>query len=460
MRLWYSNEPKLVEVFKKLKPFIKFLILVSLVISLTGCAGGETRDSKTLTVWHWMSDREQALNDLAKKFETDTGFKVKFELYAPSEIYSQRIKASAQTNTLPDIYGVLGEKRDFASYINSGYVADLSSDLAQSTGSLSETAPAWQDTFFQKALAVNEFLPDNEYGVKPGIYGIPIDVTTIQMVYNKKLYAKAGLDPEAPPATWSDFVAHSRRLKEKNIPRFVSGFGEIWMIEALASNYAMNLMGEEKVFETYQGKVPYTDPDWIRILSLFKEIRDQKILVEGAVTMVNKTAEQTFANERAAVAFNGSWCVNVYKGMNPGLEYGVFLPPKLEVSRPMKIWGGAGSSFVVNARSPRRDAAIRFLKWLTAEEQQAALSDQTENLPSNKNSLKKIAPVLSEFADDMDNAVHPNTYPVHEIPAVAEAFDKGIQSILIGEKTPEEVAEEVQRIKQKEMAKKSAHGLP
>ena len=56
----------------------------------------------------------------------------------------------------------------------------------------------------------------------------------------------------------------------------------------------------------------------------------------------------------------------------------------------------------------------------------------------------------------MDNTTHPNVYPVHENPVVTEAFDKGIQSILIGEKKPEEVAAEVQRIKEKEQAK--AHG--
>lgn len=399
-----------------------------------------------------MSDREEAFLELAEKFEAETGVKVKFDLYAPSEVYSQRVKASAQTNTLPDIYGVLGEKRDFASFINSGYVADLTSELV----SLEDGDLSWKNSFFEKALAVNEFLPENEYGVQPGIYGIPIDVTTIQMLYNKKLYEKAGLDPERPPATWEEFISHGRMLKAKGVPRLVSGFGEIWMIEALASNWAMNLMGEEKVFQTYEGKVPYTDPDWIRILSLFKQMADEKILVEGAVTMVNKSAEQTFANERAAWAFNGSWCVHVYNGMNPALEYGVFPPPKLDVSRPMKIWGGAGSSFVVNARSPRREAALHFLRWLTASGQQAWLAEQTVNLPSNKNSLAEIPRLLSGFADDMENAVHPNTYPVHEAPLVTETFDKGIQSILIGDKTPGQVAQEVQRVKEKEIAKKKS----
>ena len=395
-----------------------------------------------------MSDREEAFQALAKQFENDVKIKVRFELYAPSEIYSQRIKASAQTNTLPDIYGILGEKRDFASFIKSGYVADLTGELDKQEG-----GAAWKDSLFQKALSVNEFLPGNEYGVAPGIYGVPIDVTTIQMVYNKRLYREAGLDPEAPPKTWGEFLAHSRILKQKGIPRFVSGFGEIWMIDALASNWAMNLMGEEKVFRTYEGKVSYTDPDWVKLFSVFQQMAAEDVLVPGAVTMVNKTAEQTFANERAAYAFNGSWCVNVYKGMNPGLQYAAMLPPKVTDAHPMKIWGGAGGSFMVNNQSYRRTNAIRFLRWLTKDKQQAFLATETENLPSNKNSLKQIPPILMQFADDMDNVVHPNTYPVHELPAVTEAFDKGIQSILIGEATPEQVAAEVQRIKEKELRK-------
>jgi len=420
---------------------------------LVGCAGNSNKQEKgqeaVIMVWHWMSDRDDTFQVLAKKFETAEHIKVKFELYAPSEAYTQRIKASAQTNKLPDIYGILGEKRDFASFIKSGYVANLNADLL-----IEKEGSAWKERFFQKALSVNEFLPDNEYGVEPGIYGIPLDVTTIQMVYNKKLYKQAGLDPNAPPETWEQFLNHCKVLKDHGIPRFVGGFGEIWMLDALASNFAMNLMGEQKVFDTYAGKVPYTDPDWIKVLSLFKQMADNKILVDGAVTMVNKIAEQTFANERAAYAFNGSWCVNVYKGMNPNLDYGAILPPKITNLHPMRIWGGAGGSFVVNNRSLHRAEAIRFLEWLTRDEQQTFLADETQNLPANKNSPQHISPILSEFAKSMSYSTHPNIYPVHENSTVTEAFDKGIQSILIGEKTPEEVARETQKTKEKESGKK------
>jgi len=434
-----------------MNPFIKIFSICTILFSIAGCAPSTKNDPSTIRVWHWMSDREEAFEELASLYEKETGQKVKLELFAPSEAYSQRVKASAQTGTLPDIYGVLGEKRDFASFIRSGYIANLSSALEQV-----DNGSSWRDTLFDKALAVNEFAPGNEFGIEPGTYGIPLDVTTIQMVYNKSLYEKAGLDPNKPPRTWEEFMGHSSILKEAGIPRLVGGFGEIWMLDALASNIAMNLMGEEKVFDTYRGKVAYTDPDWVKVLSYFKQMADEGVFVEGAVTMVNKTAEQTFANERAAYAFNGSWCVNVYKGMNPNLKYEAMLPPSVTDAYPMRIWGAAGGSFVVNAKSPNHEASIAFLKWLTSEKQQAYLAEKTENLPSNKRSMGKISPLLSSFADDMEAATHPNLYPAHEDPSVMETFDKGIQSILIGEKKPEEVAADVQRVKEKAEAKRRA----
>ncbi|PIU40508.1 MAG: hypothetical protein COT00_01340 [Candidatus Omnitrophica bacterium CG07_land_8_20_14_0_80_50_8] len=433
---------------------VRGFIILLFVVLVSGCGSLDKKDLNTVTVWHWMSDRESVFQALANRFENETHIKVKFELYAPSESYAQKVKAAAQTDTLPDIFAVLGEKRDLASFIKSGAVADL-------TGALNkpEDGGTWKSQFFEKALAVNEFLPDNEYGIKAGIYGVSIDVAAIQMLYNRKLYRKAGLDPDKPPQTWEEFLEHCKTLKENGIPCFVGYFGEIWAIDALASNYAMNLMGEDKYFKTFEGKVPYTDPDWVRVLSLFKELADERILVDGAVTMVSKSAEQTFANERAAYTFNGSWCVHVYKGMNPDLDYGAMLPPRLSKEHPMKVWGGGASSFVVNDQSFRRANAIQFLKWLTKEKQQSTLAAETENLPANKKSLGKLSKVLAEFADDIRYTTHPNVFPVHEDPEVTVALDKGIQSILIGEKTPEQIAQAVQRVKEKVM-KKSHQGQP
>ena len=414
-----------------------------IVLTIVGCTSSIEEKSDVM-VWHWMTDREETFLELAEKYKEETGITVSFELYAPSDAYTQKVRASAQTGTLPDIYGLLAEKRDFAAFINAGHVANLSEYMQDNNG-------RWEYSLFRKALDVNRFLPGNQWRVDPGIYGVPIDVTNIQMLYNKDLFRKAGLDPENPPRSWADFIEAVRVLKKAGIPGLVSGWGEIWMIDCFASNYAMNIMGKDKVVATLKGDVPYTDPDWIQLFGLFKEMSDEGALASGIVTMVNKTAEQTFANGRAAFTFNGSWCVNVYKGMNPNLNYAAMLPPRVSAKNPMYIWGGAGGSFLINEKSKSKKKAVEFLKWLTAKDQQIFLAKKTNNLPSNKFSLENIPPILAEFADDMDRTTHPDVLPVNEFSQVIEFFDKGIQSIIIGEKTPEEVAKKVQEIKERRL---------
>jgi len=422
-------------------------ILITAFLFLTAGCAAKSDSGKNITVWHWMTDREPAFRELAKRYEANSGIKINFELYAPSDAYSQKVRAAAQGSNLPDIFGILGEKRDFASFIKGGFILDL-------TPYMLEGNAQWKNSFFAKALAVDEFGAGNSYGVKPGIYGVPIDIMTIEMVYNKSLFKQLGLNPNQPPQTFAEFLEIGRKIKAAKLQGLVSGWGEIWMIDCLANNYAFNIMGKNKVIATIKGEVPYTDPDWIKVLSLFKEMQESGLLANGVVTMVNKTAEQLFANEKAVFGFNGSWCVNVYKGMNPKLEYGAFLPPKVSNRYPMAIWGGAGSSFMVSSRSKNKEEAVKFLRWLTAAPQQAYLAESTNNLPANKDSLGLVSPVMSDFAKAMDNATHPNVWGISEFSPVIEALDKGIQSIIIGEKTPEQVAREVQRIKERELAKK------
>lgn len=255
-----------------------FRVLCSLAFStsfilLTSC-GRQNTPTQDVILWHWLTDRDFALDQLTRQYEKETGVRIRLELYAPSDAYASKIRASAQTNTLPDIFGVLGESRDFASFINAGHVANLETEMAADKN-------AWRKQFFPKALANNTFQPDNQYKVTPGIYGVPIDVTNIQMLYNKDIFAQAGLDPNKPPKTWDEFIKTWRTLKAAGFPGFVSGWGETWLIDCFANNFAFNIMGEKKVIDTYRGKVPYTDPDWIRVLTLFEDLRKEGVLASG-----------------------------------------------------------------------------------------------------------------------------------------------------------------------------------
>lgn len=421
----------------------KTILAATLLFLCVGCAK-HSQNNNTIAVWHWMTDRHDTFVKLAEQYKKQTGATVNFELYAPSDAYSQKIIAAAQAKVLPDIYGILGEKKVFASFVENGFVADLTADFQAEAG-------AWQDTFFPKAMAVCQFEGNNVHDIKPGIYGVPIDVTSIQFLYNKNLLEKAGI--ANPPQTFKEFIDAIKALKRVGISGLVSGWGEVWMIDCFASNYAFNIMGEDKIMKTFRGEIPYTDGDWLKVFNVFKELADHEAFIKGIVTKGNKYAEQDFALERAAFAFNGSWCVNVYHDMNPNLKYGAMLPPRINEGLPMRIWGGAGSFFVVNNVSKNKNHAIDFLKWLTAKDQQIFLAKATQNLPSNRQAAADIPPILSQFASAMDYSTHPSIWKYNEDSSVIEAFDKGIQSIIIGEKTPRQVAQEVQGVKEKALAK-------
>jgi multiple sugar transport system substrate-binding protein len=53
-------------------------------------------------------------------------------------------------------------------------------------------------------------------------YGIPTNNETMAFIWNAKIFADAGLDPEKAPATWDDVVAYSKQIKDK---LGISGYG-------------------------------------------------------------------------------------------------------------------------------------------------------------------------------------------------------------------------------------------
>ncbi len=430
------------------------MIGIFAAVLISGCAVKKDKidvpPEKQLTMWHWLSDRQDVLEKLSKKYYEKTGIYVKMELFSPSEAYKQKIMASAQTDTLPEIYGILGSKRDKANFIKSGHVMPLSAEMKKNDSE-------WKKQFFRQAINSVSFSEGNEFKVPAGIYEVPLDVVTIQFIYNKDIFKKAGIDPDNPPVTWEEFVKAGEKVKATGVDYLISGFGEPWLASCLASNFAWNIMGENKMLATYRGEVSYTDPDWIKVFSLFDQLAKKGLFASGIVILSNKEAELNFSLGRAALAFNGSWAVNVYDEMTKEaakpLDYGVMLPPKVSNANPVGIWGGAGTRLVVNAKSSKKDLAVEFLKWLTMPEQQKEWAIETKNIPANKNCIDLVPDKVKGFLEAMKYAYHPDTFPVQEDPVVQEAFSKGLQAIIIQEKTPQQVAEELDKLKKKQMEK-------
>ena len=433
---------------KSIKVVLKVFYLCIAMFVISGCSNSNkgTTDSEknedVVKVWHWMTDRQEAFEKLSNDYFAQTGVKVVFENYAPSDVYRNKITAAASGDMLPDIYNPQSDKKELSSYIKAGYIANLTKEM--NTG--------WKDVFFEKSLISNSFEENNEWGVEPGIYGVPLDVSSLMIYYNKDLFKQAGLDPENPPKTWKEFISAGQKLRKAGIQPFVSGFGEAWLVGAFAMSYQWSLFGKQGIIDTIDGKIPYDDPRWLRIFKLFEEMRENKMFASGIVTMINKDAERTFATGRAAMAFNGSWGVNVYKTMNSTLNYGIMYPPTLEDAKyPLLVFDCGGSSLFVNGNSPRKDKAIAFLRWLTQKEQQTYLAQATLNIPSNKESGQSLPEILKEFSKSISKTFE--NLPKLEAWQVTNYINLNLQSVIIGEKTVSQAVAEVQNEKVRQMKK-------
>ena len=410
---------------------------------LSGCAPSSKTKENKIVIWHWMVDRQSAFTELAKEYESQTGTKVEFKLFFPPDIYSQKVIAAARANTLPDIFGILGEKKMSASFIKSGHILNMTPYMEAEGGK-------WKNRFNPQALKVNVFSDNNPYGVPGGIYGVPIDTTVLNFVYNRELFKKAGLDPDNPPRTLDEFISDAGIVKDKlGVDGFVCGWGEGWLLNALATEWAINLMGEDKFLKTIKGGVSYTDKDWVKVFSFFSRLKDSGILASGIATMTNKEAEDAFSRNKAVFSFNGTWAVNVYAQLNPGLDYAFFPLPKVSDKFPVRIWGGAGSSFMVNSGSSQKDKAVAFLKWLTAEKQQIFLIDKTRNLPAIKGCSGHLPGVLKAATETFGSLTHPDVWPQNEDSQVIEVINRGLQQIIMGIKKPAEAAEDIQKTKER-----------
>lgn len=108
-----------------------------------------------------------------------------------------------------------------------------------------------------------------------------------------------------------------------------------------------------------------------------------------------------------------------------------------------RTYGGTGKNGVVNAKGPKVDESLKYVKWLTEKEQEITFMEMVPLVPTNPAALDpaKISPQLSMFAGLIDK-VYKVTVPMKG--PIVEAFIKGVQSMLLKEKTVDQVLSDLE----------------
>jgi multiple sugar transport system substrate-binding protein len=264
----------------------------ALVVGLTltaGCGSAAGPGSSTggsgdkLVVWDWKSGDakaagyvEKAKADFAKKHP---GVNVEF-VAQPFDQYYTLLGAAIQAGKGPDVIlfnggGQIRDRADALAPIDE-FVADDKKRLA-----------GWDA--FSKAGKT---------------YAAPVTLQGHPIYYNKDLYQKAGLSPDAAPKTWDDFVKNCGVIAEKTGTKcFAQGNKEGYGIQFFLSAMGSAVLTPQEYDDWIAGKRDWSAADVKRIFELWKQTGDAGLNSDGA----NSTA---MFNDAFAL-FNSGKAANV-----------------------------------------------------------------------------------------------------------------------------------------------------
>ncbi|NDP43089.1 MAG: ABC transporter substrate-binding protein [Aromatoleum sp.] len=300
---------------------------------------------------------------------------------------------------------------------------------------------AWQKSFYPA------FMENSQTGGKT--WGIPFQRSTIVLYYNKDMLKEAGLDPNRPPANWKEQVEYAQKLTRRDASGKVTQWGlqipssgfPYWLFQALAVQAGTNLMNAAGT-QTY-----YDTPEVIEGLTYWVDLVNKyKVHPEGIVEW--GTTPKDFFEKKVAMMWTTTGNLTNVKN-NAKFDFGVaMLPAGKQRGSPT----GGGNFYLFKKSTPaQRDAAFKFVKWVTAPQRAAQWGIDTGYVAVRADAWE--TPVMKQYVAGFPAAaVARDQLPfakaelsTHDNQRVTKALNDGLQAALTGTKTPEQAMKDAQR---------------
>ncbi|WUT00621.1 sugar ABC transporter substrate-binding protein [Streptomyces sp. NBC_00708] len=377
-------------------------LAISIAAGVTGCGGGSSsgggsNDSpKTLT--YWASNQgpsieadKKILAPELKKFEKQTGIKVKLEVVPWADLLN-RILAATTSGQGPDVLN-----------IGNTWSASL-----QATGALlpwtkeNFDAIGGRDRFVESAVA-----SAGAEGKDPS--AVPLYSLAYALYYNKKSFAEAGI--EKPPATWDELVADGKKLSKNGK----------WGLGAEGSNLSNNIhqtfvLGQQHGADFFdaEGKPTFTSDGAVAAVKQYIDfMAKDKIIAPGNAEYAQNQSLTDFAKGKTAmVLWQAAASTFASQGMKPE-DWG---------AAPVPVASGtpgqgkntnsmvAGINMAVFKNTKNIDGAKKFVKFMTSDAEQKLLNKTYGSIPPVKTAQADeafSAPDLAVLRDTLAKSAAP-----------------------------------------------------
>jgi multiple sugar transport system substrate-binding protein/raffinose/stachyose/melibiose transport system substrate-binding protein len=383
------------------------LMLAVLMASAAGIAGPAFAQSGEVTISHYFTGELglKAFNEQVARFEQASGLKMK-ESPVGHEDFKTDILVRAAGNSLPDVFS---------------YWAGARVAFIVKSNSLRPIDDMWAkdklDGVIAKPIADSATLYDGKR------FLVPFNYHYAGMFYNKKVLADAGVT--ALPATWDEFLALCKTLKDKGVAPIALGSKNRWPAQFWFDYLLLRTAGPDYRAKLMAGEASYDDPEVAAAMTLWKDMLDAGLFVENANADDWTDAADKVARGDAAMTLMGTWITGYWNGvgLKPGEDYDFFQFPKIKDGVPNAAVGPV-DGLVVSANAANPEGAEKFLAFMVSDtdvqakwaEAQGALSANVNVDPKTYNvvmqSAAKTVAEAEAFAFNYDLATPP---PVAEV---------------------------------------------
>ncbi|OIJ11833.1 hypothetical protein BKP37_15465 [Anaerobacillus alkalilacustris] len=376
-------------------------------------------------------------------------------------IFDRKIEVADRLQELAALYESLypGVKIEFESLgaISSSYDVELNSKFGLGTFPDIFTTEAylsfepWEDI----ALPLNDFswIDDTVEGSTDGvtvngtIYGVPIALEAYGYIYNKDLFAKAGIT--TIPTTISELREAARKLKATGVTPFSNGYAEWWILGnhsfniALASHETPNEYIEGILDGTINLSNDETMNAWVDWLDLTIQYGNKDPLSTDYQTQVEKLVKG-----EAAMMQQGNWTQLMINELNSDINLGI-MPIPISDKGHDYIMVGVPNYWIVHNQSPVKEEAIEFIEWLvTSEEGKAFIVNDLEYIPSFTNieyDAQKLGDITASLQTYIDQEKTTGWYWSNFPSESANLIFENIQKYLRGQATREQFLTNLQK---------------
>lgn len=329
-----------------------------------------------------------------------------------------KLQALATTNSLPDIAMV--DNPDYPAWAAAGKLQSLTSSL-KSWGLADAYIPGATDVVTSK---------QGETG------GVFIGTNTLAILYNKDMFAKAGID--SVPATWDDFLAAAKKVTSSGVQGFMfSGQNNgcsAWQFNPwqwTAGGTDQNL----------------TDAGNVKALGFLTSLVDAGVSSKDVVNQCQDQGMEALVNGQAAMIENGPWSFTTLNAAK-GLNWGAFPIPVPKAGDKLIVpLGGEVWTLPKTGDSANEKAARDFLKWSQTSDVLQEFNTKLGYLPVVKSlwpAAEKANPLLTPFIESLQYARGRTRDLGTKTSAHVTALGTAIQQALLGQASPQDALAQAQ----------------